>query len=40
MAVSKPAVGLFPVRLLVITAVWDLFEMPIASVAGAWLYKE
>ncbi len=32
--------GLFPVRLLVIVAVWDLFEMPIASVAGAWLYKE
>ncbi len=32
--------GLFPVRLLAIVNVWDLFEMPIASVAGAWLYKE
>ncbi len=32
--------GLFPARLLVIVTVWDLFEMPIASVAGAWLYKE
>ncbi len=32
--------GLFPARLLVIANVWDLFEIPIASVAGAWLYKE
>ena len=32
--------GFFPVRLLVITTVWGLFEMPIAAVAGAWLYKE
>ncbi len=32
--------GLFPTRLLVITAVVALFEMIIATVAGAWLYKE
>ena len=32
--------GLFPTRLLVITAVVAFFEMIIATVAGAWLYKE
>jgi hypothetical protein len=32
--------GLFPTRLLVITGVVAFFEMIIATVAGAWLYKE
>ena len=32
--------GVFPTRLLVITAVVAFFEMIIAAVAGAWLYKE
>ena len=32
--------GVFPVRLSVIVTVWGLFEMPIAAVAGACLYKE
>jgi hypothetical protein len=32
--------GLFPTRLLVITAVVALFETVIATIAGAWLYKE
>jgi len=32
--------GLFPTRLLVITAVVAFFEMIIATVAGAWLYRE
>ena len=32
--------GLFPINLVVIATVWGLFEMPIASVAGACLYKE
>jgi hypothetical protein len=32
--------GLFPTRLLVITSVVALVEMIIATVAGAWLYKE
>ena len=32
--------GLYPTRLLVITAVVAFFEMIIAAVAGAWLYKE
>ena len=32
--------GLYPTNLVLITLVWGLFEVPIASVAGAWLYKE
>jgi hypothetical protein len=32
--------GVFPTRLLVITAVVAFLEMIIATVAGAWLYKE
>jgi hypothetical protein len=32
--------GMFPANLVVITLIWELFEVPIASVAGAWLYKE
>lgn len=32
--------GVFPTRLLVITAVVAFFEMIIATIAGAWLYKE
>ena len=32
--------GLFPTRLLVITSVVALFEIVIATLAGAWLYKE
>src|SRR5881394_938015 len=32
--------GLFPMRLLVITAIVALVEIPIATMAGAWLYKE
>jgi antibiotic biosynthesis monooxygenase (ABM) superfamily enzyme len=33
-------VGLFPTNLVVITVIWELFEVPIATVAGAWLYQE
>ncbi len=32
--------GLFPTGLVVTTLVWGIFEAPIATVAGAWLYKE
>ena len=32
--------GLFPTRLLVITSVVALFEIVIATIVGAWLYKE
>jgi len=30
----------FPTTLLVQGLIWGLFEVPIATVAGAWLYKE
>lgn len=32
--------GLYPTKLVVITVVWGLFEVPLAALAGAWLYKE
>ena len=32
--------GLYPTKLVLITVVWGLVEVPIASLAGAWLYKE
>ena len=32
--------GLFPVRLLVMSAVVSLIEIPVATVVGAWAYKE
>lgn len=32
--------GLYSTGLTVTTIVWGLFEVPIAAVAGAWLYRE
>ena len=32
--------GLFPKSLIVIGTLWGLIELPIATVFGAWLYKE
>ena len=32
--------GLFPRHLLLFTVLWELFELPIATLAGAWVYKE
>jgi len=32
--------GVFPNDLILISIVWGLFEVPLASVAGAYLYKE
>ncbi len=32
--------GLFPTNLVVIVVIWELFEVPIATLAGAWLYRE
>ncbi|MDX1622837.1 MAG: hypothetical protein R3199_02510 [Gemmatimonadota bacterium] len=32
--------GLFPSDLMLIMTVWGLFELPVAVMAGAWLYKE
>ena len=34
------ALDLFPTDLILIGLVWGFFELPIAAVAGAWLYKE
>jgi hypothetical protein len=39
-AVGFANMGLFPARLLAIGTVWGLFELVIAAVLGAWLYKE
>lgn len=33
-------VRLFPWRLLLYGTVWEFFEIPIAAVAGAWIYQE
>ncbi len=38
--VSFHVVGMFPDRILTIGTIWGLFEIPIATVIGAWLYKE
>ncbi|MGD2154806.1 MAG: hypothetical protein PVG79_16175 [Gemmatimonadales bacterium] len=32
--------GMFPGNLVVITLIWGFFEVPIATLAGAWLYQE
>lgn len=31
---------LFPQRLLMYGVLWQLFELPIATLAGAWIYRE
>ncbi|MBZ5499832.1 MAG: hypothetical protein LAP85_25815 [Acidobacteriia bacterium] len=31
---------LFPRRLLLYAVVWEFFELPIAAIVGAWLYRE
>ena len=33
-------IGVYPVGLLIAATVWALFELPIAAIAGAWLYQE
>jgi hypothetical protein len=38
--IGQSPTGIFPARLLLIGVVWSLVATPIASVAGAWLYKE
>lgn len=39
-SVGMVAMGLFPKSLIVIGTLWGLLELPIATVVGAWLYKE
>jgi len=33
-------IGVYPAGLLIAGIVWGLFELPIAAIAGAWLYQE
>ena len=33
-------IGVYPAGLLIAATVWGLFELPIAAIAGAWLYQE
>ena len=45
LAILYPMAGmlpmnLFPRNLIVIAALWDLFELPIAALAGAYFYRE
>lgn len=45
LAALYPTVGvipmnMFPARLLIYSMVWTFFELPIATLVGAWLYKE
>ncbi len=45
LAVLFPAGGalplhVFPRRLLLYATVWELFELPVATLAGAWIYRE
>ena len=32
--------GVYPARIYLITIAWTFIETPLASIAGAWLYKE
>jgi len=32
--------GIFPNRLLILPLVWGLVELPLGTIAGAWLYRE
>jgi hypothetical protein len=33
-------IGMYPTGLLIAATLWGLFELPVAAVAGAWLYQE
>lgn len=37
---SSAAQGLFPSNMVLTTMVWGFFEVPIAALVGAWLYRE
>jgi hypothetical protein len=39
-AVADVVIGIVPADLLVLTGVWALAEMIVASIAGAWVYRE
>ena len=37
---SMLPLNLFPGRLLLYATIWEFFELPIAALAGAWVYRE
>jgi hypothetical protein len=37
---STVLVGMFPTNLVLVTLVWAIFELPIATAIGGWLYQE
>ncbi len=37
---SALAMGVFPARLLWISMIWGLVEVPLAALAGCWFYRE
>ena len=39
-ALGEIPMGLLPRNIYVLGTVWNLVQLPIAAVAGAWLYKE
>ena len=39
-SVGSLPLNLFPGKLLFYSALWELFEFPIATLIGAWIYKE
>jgi hypothetical protein len=39
-SVSSLPLNIFPRKLLFYVVLWELFEFPIATVVGAWIYKE
>ena len=39
-SVSLVALGFFPAGLIAVACVWTLVEIPLATVAGAWVYRE
>ncbi|HSB09578.1 MAG TPA: hypothetical protein VLM38_08850 [Blastocatellia bacterium] len=38
--VGQLPIGIFPTRVLVVGTVWELVQLPLATLAGARLYKE
>jgi hypothetical protein len=39
-SIGFAAMGMFPARMIAIALIWGLFELVIATVAGAWVYSE
>jgi hypothetical protein len=39
-SIGFAAMGMFPARMIAIAVIWGLFELVIATVAGAWVYHE